>query len=155
VAFGGVVDETTSESVTVESTELTVRLNDEGGIPDTGTDGVQTCLGVGTPGDSLSVTGHVTVDVPADSGDGAPFLVVVSLAHTEAVVETMVEETGTARWDVFWVLDDDETLSTGESATVTVSVRSEGSTVTNTTETVTVEADSRSYECDDSLDARS
>lgn len=50
--------------------------------------------------------------------------------------------------DVFWVIEDDETLSVGDTAGVRVRVREGGSTVADTTRTVPVSDDSRSYDCD-------
>ena len=146
VAFGGVTDEITAENVTVEETDLSVRLNDERSLPDTnGT--VQTCLSSGTPGDSISVIGDVTVDVPADRGRDAEFVVAVSLAHTEETTTASVEGTGRRTADVFWLLDDDETLAVGETARLQVRVRDGGSTVASVTREVTVENGSRSYDC--------
>ena len=65
IATAGLVLDTPDdeEVATVESVDLTLRLNDEQDLPDTnGT--VQTCIASGTPGDSISVVGDVTVDVP-------------------------------------------------------------------------------------------
>ena len=86
IAFGGVTDEITRENVTVDATDVSVRLNDEGAVPDLG-EGVQTCLASGTPPDSVAVIGDVTVAVPAEGtrnypGEG-PLTVAVSLAHTD------------------------------------------------------------------------
>jgi len=80
------------------------------------------------------------VDVPAgwnrDRAGGERPVVVVGLAHTDETTAEPVEGTGTGQVtvDVFWILDDDETLS-GDS------------TVASTTRAVTVENDSRSYDC--------
>ncbi|MEF8757150.1 MAG: hypothetical protein V5A33_02825, partial [Halobacteriales archaeon] len=60
-AFGGLVDDDTQENVTVEATDLTVRLNDEIEFPEGGNDSVRTCVGMWTPGDSVFVTGEVTL----------------------------------------------------------------------------------------------
>ena len=145
VAFGGVTDEITRENVTVDATDLSVRLNDEAGFPDVG-EGVQTCVGSGTPPDSVAVVGDLTVGVPADT-PGGPLTVAVSLAHTEETTAATVEGSGDLTRDVFWVLDDDETLSVGGTATLQVWVRSGESTLAGTTRTAPVENDSRSYDC--------
>ncbi|WP_435346345.1 hypothetical protein [Haloarchaeobius sp. HRN-SO-5] len=147
-AFGGLTGELASENVTVESADVTVRLNDETQFPDAGNGTVQTCLATGTPGDSIGVLGDVTLDVPRDRDTGEdPLTVVVSLAHTEETTTATVEETGRVTSDVFWVLADDETLSVGDTARLQVDVRSDGSTVASTTETVVVGNGSRSYDC--------
>jgi hypothetical protein len=142
--FGGVTDEAAGEEIAVESTELTVRLNDEITVPDTnGT--VQTCVASGTPGDRILVRGEVGVQVPNDREQ--PPELVVSLAHTEASTTSRIERTGRVEHSVFWLLEDDETLSVGDTAQVEISVRSGGSTVASTTRAVTVEEASRSYDC--------
>jgi len=145
LVFGGVAD----ESPTIESTDLTVRLNDDVDFPET--DGVATCTAVGTPGDSVSVLGDVTVDVPADSDRGRVgdrrLTVVVSLAHTEENTTATVSGTGRETADVFWIFEDDETLSVGDTERLRVRLRSEASTLAETTRTVTVENGSRTYDC--------
>lgn len=151
VVFGGVVGDTGDESVTIGSTDLTVRLNDETEFPDTGDDGVATCMAVGTPGDSVSVLGDVTVDVPADADTGRAgdrrLTVVVSLAHTEQHTTATVSGTGRETADVFWIFEDDETLTVGDAERLRVRLRSDGETLAETTRTVTVENGSRSYDC--------
>jgi hypothetical protein len=155
VLFGGVTGDLTSENVTVAATDITVRLNDDYDFPDTGNGSVQTCLGVGTPGDSISVLGDVTVDIPAgrdpDSTGEGPLTVVVSLAHTEEATTQTVERTGNVTVDVFWLLDDDETLSVGDTTRLQIYVRAGAETLADATREVTVEEGSRSYECDRSL----
>lgn len=151
VVFGGVTGEMTGGNVTVESTDLSVRLNDDASFPESGTGTVQTCLGVGTPGDSISVLGDVTLDVPAGPNrlpDQSRLVVAVSLVDVGETTTEPVEGTGRVTANVFLVLDDDETLSVGETATIRVRVRAEDSTVASTTRAVTVENGSRSYECD-------
>jgi hypothetical protein len=150
VAFGGVTDEITRENVTVDATDVSVRLNDEGGIPDLG-EGVQTCLASGTPPDSVAVIGDVTVTVPAEgtrnySGSG-PVTVAVSLAHTDETTTETVEGSGEATRDIFWIIEDDETLSVGGTATLQVRVQSGDSTLAETTRTAPVENGTRSYDC--------
>ena len=150
VVFGGVADDTADESATIESTDLTVRLNDEADFPDTGDD-VATCVAVGTPGDSVSVLGDVTVDVPADDDTGRAgdrrLTVVVSLAHTGQNTTATVAGTGRETVDVFWIFADDETLSVGDAERLRVRLRSEAETLAETSRTVTVENGSRSYDC--------
>ncbi|MFC7132112.1 MULTISPECIES: hypothetical protein [Salinibaculum] len=148
VVFGGVVDDIESENVTVESMDLSVRLNDESSIP-SGDGSVQTCLGSGTPGDRISVLGDVTVDVPPgwDGPADGSLTVAVSLGHTDEATTQSVPSEGTETVRVFWLLEDDETLSAGDEATVQVSVRTDDATVATATRPVTVEASSRSYDC--------
>jgi hypothetical protein len=142
--FGGVTDEAAGEDIAVESATLTVRLNDEITIPDTnGT--VQDCVGSGVPGDRLLVSGELGLQVPNDR-DRPPELV-VSLAHTGESSASRIERTGRVDQEVFWLLEDDESLSVGDTAEVELEVRSGGSTVASTTRQVTVEAASRSYDC--------
>lgn len=146
VVFGGVTEQIAGGNVTVESTEFTVRLNDEIEYPDTGTGTVQRCLASGTPGDRIAVVGNVTLDVPPKE-DEQRLTVEVSLVHTAETTTNSVEGSGRETSDVFWLLDDDETLEVGGEATVEVHVRDEEGTVANTTRTVTVEEGSRSYDC--------
>ena len=151
VAFGGVTDEITRENVTVEATDLTVSLNDEGEFPDAGTGTVQTCLASGTPGDRISVLGDVTVGIPTegyrDAAERGELTVAVSLAHTAENTTMAVTRTGRTTSDVFWMFDDDETLSVGDTASVQVRVRAAGETVADAIHSVTVEDGLRSYDC--------
>jgi hypothetical protein len=149
VLFGGFEDDVAGDDVTVESADVVVRLNDDVDFPETN-GSVQTCLASGTPGDSVSVVGDVTVHVPADRGRfGARSLTVeVSLAGVEGTTTDAVSGTGTEVSDVFWVFEDDETLSVGDAVTLRVRVRSEGETVAAATRNVTVERGTRSYDCE-------
>lgn len=147
VLFGGVTDQMTQENVTVDASDVAVRLNDEQSYPDTG-DGVQTCLASGTPGDSVSVQGDVVLDVPAEMDDER-LTVVVSLAHTAETTTDTVEGSGREYADVFWVFEDDETLAAGENATLEVTVSTDSETVARATRSVRVEADSRTYDCEE------
>lgn len=150
VLFGGVVDDASTDEVTIDAVDVSVRLNDEVQFPDGENGSVQTCLAVGTPGDSVSVLGDVTVDIP-HAFDDWPLVVDVSLASIEDRTTTRVEETGTQRIDVFWLVDDDETLSVGDTATLHVRVRADGETVTDTTRERIVQNDTRTYDCDRSF----
>ena len=141
--FGGVVDDAETENVTVESTDLALRLNDEFDPPDTN-GSVQTCVASGTPGDTVSLVGSVTVDAPSDRRGGLE--VVLNLPGTDESRTTTVEADG-GTVDVFWLFDDDETLEAGDDATLRVTVRSGGEILLETTRPLTVEADSRSYDC--------
>lgn len=147
VVFGGELTES-SGNVTVEGREFTVRLNDEQSWPENEGGGVQTCLASGTPGDSLSVIGTVAVDVPPDhrARSEGGLTVVVGMAHTEETTSGELDAAG-GQYDVFWLLDDDETLSSGDTARIEIAVRSAGETVATVTESVPVEADSRTYDC--------
>jgi hypothetical protein len=93
----------------------------------------------------------VTVSVPTeehrDRGDERRLTVAVSLGHTEETTTANVTGSGRATRDVFWLLDDDETLSVGDTTTLQVHVREAGSTLANATRPITVENGSRSYDC--------
>lgn len=143
--FGGVTDEIRTDNVTVDATDLTVRLNDELTIPDTN-GSVRTCMASGTPGDSVSVTGDVTVDSPSGRG-GSQLTLVVSLAHTGETTSQRVERGRRDSTRLLWVFEDDETLSVGENATVQMRVRTDDETVANATKTVPVEKGTRRYDC--------
>jgi hypothetical protein len=147
VVFGGVVDDG-GGAVAIEAVDLTVRLNDEGGLPDVGTGNgtVQTCLGAGTPGDTVSVLGDVTASVPAGL-DPQSLSVLVELVPAGETTTASVEDTGTVTASVFWLLEDDETLAVGEPARLAVEVRKDGERLAGTNRTVAVEADSRTYDC--------
>ena len=144
--FGGVTDEITDENVTVETEDLSVRLNDEQSLPDG--EGVQTCLASGTPGDHVGVFGSVRVDVPADhpATRAGELTVAVALAPPDETTRGTVESTGGTH-DLFWLFEDDETLSAGDTAEVRIRVLSEGDPVATATREVVVEADSRRYDC--------
>lgn len=146
-AFGGVVEDT-ADNVTIETADLSVRLNDDGGVPDVEAGTVRTCLASGTPGDSIGVFGDVTVEVPPDRRSGSRELIlVVSLVQADDTTTSAVERTGRTTVDVFWVLDDDETLSVGDTAELRVRVRDGDSTVAAATRRVAVENGTRSYDC--------
>ena len=150
ILFGGVVDDAATDEVTIEAVDVSVRLNDEVQYPDTENGSVQTCLAVGTPGDRISVLGDVTVDTP-HSFDDWPLFVDVTLVSIGETTTTSVDESGTQRVDVFWLVDDDETLSVGDTATLHVTVRADGEQITDTTRELTVQNDTRTYDCDRSL----
>lgn len=149
VVFGGVTDEIAAENVTVDASDVTVRLNDEMSVPD-GNGSVQTCLGSGTPGDSVSVIGDVHVEVPAN-GDRAyerdELAVTVRLERVGEVATSTIEGTGRETIDVFAVQDDEGTLAVDETATLRIRASSGDSTVVDANRSVDVENDSRSYSC--------
>jgi hypothetical protein len=123
--------------------DFTVRLNDERTPPDNGSGGVRTCVGSGVPGDTVAVFGEVGVASP----DGSGATIVVSLDHTGETWTATVERGRRETVDVFWTLDDDETLSVGETTPVTVELRAGGETRASTTRVVPVENSSRSLDC--------
>jgi len=127
LVFAPLTDQLRTENVTVETADLTVRLNDEQSLPEG--EGVQTCFASGTPGERL--------------GDAAT--VTVGMAHTEETTSGDIERTG-GTFDVFWLLDDDETLSAGDTATLRVRVRGDGEPLATATQPVVVDADSRHYD---------
>ncbi|WEL16944.1 hypothetical protein SVXHr_0765 [Halorhabdus sp. SVX81] len=151
VLFGGVTDEATAENVTIESTDLTVRLNDEVTFPDVENDSVQTCMGYGTPGDSISVLGDVSVRIPAErtrtDARAERLTLAVSIDHTAERTTQPLTRTGDVTTDVFWILDDDETLAVNETAGVEISVLSGNSTVANSTTSIPVKKGTRTYDC--------
>lgn len=146
--LGGGLLASSSGNVTVEETDLTVRLNDEQSLPESENGSVQTCLASGTPGDSISVIGTVGVDVPPDhrARSEGGLAVVVELVDVGETTSGSLDAAG-GQYDVFWLLEDDETLSAGDSAELAIRVRSAGETVAAANESVVVEADSRNYDC--------
>jgi len=151
VLLGGVTDEITAENVTIESTDLSVKLNDEIDFPDVEDDSVQTCMGYGTPGDSISVLGDVSVRIPAErtrtDARAEQLTLAVSLDHTSERTTQPLTRTGDVTTDVFWILDDDETLSVNETAQLVVSVESAESTLANRTTAIPVKNGTRTYDC--------
>jgi hypothetical protein len=120
------------EGTSVESVSLTARLNDADGYPDLGNDTAYACTSTGTPPDTVSVIGGVTVDV---AGERTVALSVPASGNRT----TMDVEGSDGRADVFWLFDDDETLAVGEAATFRVRVLDDGTPVANATRNVTVE----------------
>ncbi|ACV11047.1 hypothetical protein Huta_0864 [Halorhabdus utahensis DSM 12940] len=151
VLFGGVTDEITAENVTIESTDLSVKLNGEIDFPDVEDDSVQTCMGYGTPGDSVSVLGDVSVRIPAErtrtDAETERLTLAVSLDHTSERTTQPLTRTGDVTTDVFWIRNDDETLAVNETAGVEISVLSGNSTVANSTMAMPVENGTRTYDC--------
>ncbi len=144
--FAPLTDQLQNENVTVETTDLTVRLNDEQATPESEDGGVQTCLASGTPGDHISVTGSVNVDIPSGERPRDGATVVVGMTDIGETTSGEIERTG-GTFDVFWLLDDDETVAVGDTATVQIQVRGGGETLTTATRSVVVEAASRTYDC--------
>lgn len=148
--LGDDIDRSEAENVTVEEIDVAVALNDEVDYPEGESGTVQTCLASGTPGDSVSVLGDVVVEIPAEEGwstGDRRLAVTVSLGHTDESTSGTVTGPGRDTHDVFWVLEDDETLAVGDTETVQVRIEEAGSTVASATETVTVRNDSRTYDC--------
>jgi hypothetical protein len=154
IVLGGAVAPPSGENVAVESVDLAVRLNDADGFPSVGNGTVVACLGAGTPRDSVSVIGDVTVEVPPGGPPGhrgERLLVDVTLDDTGERTARSIEETGRVTTGVFWILEDDETLSVGEPTRLRIRVRAEGETIAETGRTVTVENGTRTYDCDRDL----
>jgi hypothetical protein len=151
VAFDGVIDDGTGGNVTVEEADVTVRVNDEIDFPEDGNGSVRTCMGMGTPGDSVFVTGEVTFRVPHELGPDAPgedpLVLEVRLANTGNTITERVTRTGTVTIRVMKLFEDDETLSPGQTADLRIRVRKGGSIVANASQAVTVEEGTRSYDC--------
>ena len=145
VVLGGVTDTKSDENITVSNVDLSIRLNDDTAFPDT--DGkVETCLGSGTPGDHLSVLGEITVRVPP-SHEGTTQTVVLELNQTWNRTVGTIEDQGDVTSDVFWLVEDDETLSVGDTTTVEIHVQERGTTVASKTVSMPIENGSRSYDC--------
>jgi hypothetical protein len=149
VLFGGVT-EPAGGNVTVETSDVSVRLNDQQStIPDVENGTVHTCLGSGTPPDSILVVGDVTVDVPPELvREHGELSLAVSLAHTDQTTTETVTEAGQTTESLFWRLSDDETLSVDETARLQVRVRAGGEVLAEMARPTTVEEGSRSYDCD-------
>jgi len=143
--LGGVTDTQSEENITISDVDLSIRLNDDTEYPDTN-GAVETCLGSGTPGDHLSVLGEITVSIPAAHSDDTQ-AVVLQLNQTKNRTVGTIEGQGSVTNNVFWVLEDDETLSVGNTTTVEVHVREQGASVASRTFSVPVKNGSRSYDC--------
>ena len=147
---GGLPGETPGENATVETDDLDLRLNDEFDPPSTnGT--VQSCMASGTPGDSVSLLGDVLVTMPVDrrpDPGAADPRVVFTLAALDATRTERVDPEGTTDVSLFWILEDDETLSVGEETTLAVRVETaEGERLLETTRSLTVREGERTYDC--------
>lgn len=145
VVLGGVTDTQSDGNITVSDVDLSVRLNDESEFPDTnGT--VETCIGSGTPGDHLSILGEITVRIPP-AHSGTTQAIVLELNETWNRTVGTIEGRGSVTKDVFWLIEDDETLSVGDTGTVKIHVQERGKTVASRVLPVPIEDGSRSYDC--------
>ena len=145
VILGGVTDTQADGNITVSDINLSIRLNDDTAIPDT--DGtVETCLGSGTPGDHLSVLGEMTVRIPP-AHTGNTQTVILELNQTWNRTVGTIEDQGSVTKDVFWLVEDDETLSVGDTTPVDIHVQERGTTVASRTLSMSIENGSRSYDC--------
>lgn len=101
--------------------------------------------------DEISVLGDVTVRIPAErtrvDARAERLTLAVSLGHTAERTTQTLTRTGDVTADVFWVIEDDETLSVNETARLEVSVESAESTLANRTTAVPVENGTRTYDC--------
>lgn len=145
VVLGGMPDTQSNENVSVSDVDISIRLNDETAYPDTnGT--VETCIGRGTPGDHLSILGEVGVQIPPDQNSDTHVVVLeLNETWTQRVGET--DDKGDITMDVFWMVEDDETFSVGDTATVEVRVQEPETTITSKTLSMPIENGSRSYDC--------
>jgi hypothetical protein len=77
--------------------------------------------------DTISIIGIVTLEIPHASSlqgsEGQELVLVVSSAHTDETMTKPVSRTGRVQTQVFGVLEDDETLSPGETETLELRVR--------------------------------
>lgn len=133
-------------SATITDTDLRLSLNDAEGIPDVG-NGTMTCIASGTPRDSVSVLGDVTVRVEGDPGTARTLA--LSLAGTNATHSTAIRETGTESVDVFWVERDPETFAVGETVTLRLRVREGERVLANATRTLPVHNGSQTFDCEE------
>ncbi|WP_135661764.1 hypothetical protein [Halorhabdus rudnickae] len=151
VVLGGVTDEITYDNASIESTDFTVKLNDEITMPDVGSDSMGTCLASGTPGDRITVRGNVSVQIPTRNDRNAAEIrrveLAVSLAHTDERTTQTLSRTGDVTTDVFWVFEDDETLSVNDTATVQITLLTADSMLADRTAAVSVQNATRSYDC--------
>lgn len=148
--LGDDIERSEPENVTVEDVDVSVALNDDFEYPEGESGSVQTCRASGTPGDSVSVLGDVVVEIPPEEGWSSGdrrLSVTVSLAHTNESTSGTVTGPGRDTHDVFWVLEDDETLSVGDTETVQIRIEEGGATVANATESVTVRNGTRTFDC--------
>lgn len=143
---GGLPAEQAPDHATVEAVDLDLRLNDEMDWPDGPNGTVRSCLASGTPGDRVGVYGEVSVHLPTDIETDPHLAIELSdLARTRTVT---LADRGQITHDVFWLLEDDETVSVGDWTTVVISIRSSEETLASTNRSVIVENDSRTYECE-------
>jgi hypothetical protein len=148
VLFAPVTDQISPDEATVEVSNASVHLNDEITMPDMENGSVATCIASGTPGDHLTVRGDIIVETPMEDGGDADYDVRVRIANGSMTTTEPVQQTGRDRVDLFWVVRDDEALSVGQTAEVTVRLRESGAVVANATRLVTVEEGRRSYDCE-------
>jgi hypothetical protein len=127
---------------TIESLSLDLALNDEfaDDYPDAG-NGTVTCTSVGPPADTVQVRLDATV---ADNGEGgsepAVYVVAVRVGDREGTTDVRVPSGGRESVRTLLLIEDDETVTAGETATVSVALRREGETDDSTTRTVPVTA---------------
>jgi hypothetical protein len=138
------------DPVTVAVDGLELRLNDEIDLPSTN-GSVETCVASGTPGDSVSLLGDVLVTIPPDRlpavGESDP-RVVFTLEALDTTRRDRIDPAGTTGVDLFWILNDDETLSVGAETTLTIRVETaDGEPLRETTRTLTVREGERTYDC--------
>lgn len=145
--FAPVTDQIDPDDATVETTNVSVHLNDEISMPDRESDTVATCLGSGTPGDHLTVRADILVETPLKGGSSAEYAVDVSIDNGSRTTAEPVRQTGRDRVSVLWVVRDDESFAVGETAAIHVRLRESGAVVATSTRTVRVENGSRSYDC--------
>jgi hypothetical protein len=148
---GLVLDTPDDETATVETVDLTLRLNDDVEFPDTnGT--VRSCMASGTPGDSISVLGDVTVEVPPDvSQRGRALTLGLTVTETGQRTAYEVDESGTVTTDVFWLAEDDETLAVGDTVRLRIELRRGDALLANATERLPVQEGDRRYDCSESV----
>lgn len=148
VLFAPATDQINPDNATVETTKISVHLNDEISIPDIENGTVATCIANGTPGDHLTVRADILVETPMEGGENSNYNVEMSIGNSSKTTTEPVQQTGQERVDVFWVVRDDEALAVGEKADIHIRLRESGAVVANSTRTVTVKKGSRSYDCE-------
>ena len=148
VLFAPVTDQINPDDATVETTNVSVHLNDEISMSDIENGTVATCIASGTPGDHLTVRADILVETPMEGSENSNYDVEVSIGNGSKTTTEPVQQTGRERVNVFWIVRDDESLAVGETVDIHVWLRESGAVVANSTRTVTVEKGSRSYDCE-------
>ncbi|WP_410766928.1 hypothetical protein [Haloferax sp. DFSO60] len=152
ILFAPVTDELSTDEVTVEIADASVKLNDEMDYPEGAESGeTYSCMSFGTPGDSLHIRVEGTLGLPTgfDRDGDTPYTLEVSLDGVEETRTETFRDTGEEQWDASWLVEDDETLSVGETTTLTAQVRTSGDVVATTNQRVTIEEGTQRFDCEE------
>ncbi|MFC7202236.1 hypothetical protein ACFQJC_01810 [Haloferax namakaokahaiae] len=152
VLFAPLTDELSTDEVTVEIADSSVKLNDEMDYPEGAESGeAYSCISYGTPGDSLHVRADGTLGLPTgfDRDGDTPYTLEVSVDGLEETRTETFRGTGEDQWDVSWLVQDDETLSVGETTTLRAQVRQSGDVVATTNRSVTIAEGDQRFDCEE------